>query len=246
MKTSTEGQSSDAATDGPPQSKEYLLKYPEFPHPQLFGRGSPTFEGVVSDDGTVTLFGQVLVFDPETPAPPPGTRLELKTGRFRLHAETNEDRVAREAYEAKRRAEIQAAQERADAERDRKFRAQTLEVNAALNIPVRWTSGQKSVLSGLTENSMGTGRYARSVNHVLLLEPIREGQFWRARGDFLCTSANGSNGKRWSFPNTHCADKEGRFVAPITCKACLTAARRWKDSSHRVEPELIPDSEYVF
>ena len=132
-------------------------------------------------------------------------------------------------------------------ERYARLRTQAEETNAKLNIPVRWTSAQKSVLSGLSENSWGDGRNARSVNHVLLLEPLDEGKLKRKAHDFLCTSQAGSNGRRFTTPDTSSSgDAHGRYVSRITCKQCLATALRWTDASKRVEPELVPVDKHIW
>jgi len=133
-------------------------------------------------------FGHRLKFDATTPAPPAGTKLVLCAERWFLSAETVEGQALREEAEKRRLCAAREEQERATAERYARLRTQAEETNAKLNIPVRWTSAQKSVLSGSSENSWGDGRNARSVNHVLLLEPLDEGKLKRKAHDFLCTS----------------------------------------------------------
>lgn len=219
---------------------EYKLKYPDFAHPGFFRDGPlSTFRATVSENHTVLLFGQVLVFDDSTPAPEPGTELEISTGKWYLTAETTAAREAREAAQKAQWHEQEAQYAISRTEREKALRTRATSVNAALNIPVRWTSGQKSVLSGLSASSMGDGRNARSVNHILLLEPIQEGRFKRDKQDFLCTTKAGTNGRGYSVLETFNLDTEGRYVSEITCKRCLELASRWADSLHRKEPELL-------
>jgi hypothetical protein len=66
-----------------------------------------------------------------------------------------------------------------------KLMQQAQERNARLYLPVRWTSGFKSVISGLTENSSGNGINRRTVIHVLLLEDIRDGRWSEMKGIFF-------------------------------------------------------------
>jgi len=97
--------------------------------------------------------------------------------------------------------------------------------NATLGIPVKWTPGHKDVLSGLSEGSTGTGLNARSVTHVLLQEPLQLGRIQRQAGDFLCTSAVGTNGKRWSSQVAAAAHVQ------VSCRTCLKLAKRWKSEA---------------
>ena len=87
-------------------------------------------------------------------------------------------------------------------------------------LPFQWETGIKDVLSGLSENSMGDGRSSRTVQHIYLLESFTGQRLRRNKGDFLCTSAKGSNGERYSQQII----EEGR--AP-TCRACLKIADKF-------------------
>jgi hypothetical protein len=219
---------------------EFKLKYPEFASPRFFQNGLySTFTAAVDDDQTVTLFGQKLYFDPSTPAPTPGTELEICTGRWYLSAERPATREAREAEEKLLRERSEAKLREAQTKRQRTMRESAARVNASLNIPVRWTSGQKSVLSGLSESSMGDGRNSRSVNHVLLLEPLTKGRVKRDKLDLLCTAKGGTNGRGYSSLETFNVDADGKYVSEVTCKRCLELAGRWNESDGKVEPELV-------
>ena len=101
--------------------------------------------------------------------------------------------------------------------------------NATINVPVKWTVGQKDVLSGLSETSWGDGRNARTVNHILLQEDLAEGRLRRGKGDFLCTSGAGANGKQWAgAAQINCVDGDGKAYLPkVTCKQCLKLIKRW-------------------
>lgn len=122
----------------------------------------------------------------------------------REKAERSAKAAAEEAERSRRLAERQAA---------------AIAFNAALPVPVKWTPGIKDVLSGLTENSNGTGTNARTVVHICLEEVLTDGRFTREAGDFLCTSASGSNGKQWS--------SQKRENSQVTCKTCLKLVQRW-------------------
>ncbi|TLX16467.1 hypothetical protein FFR93_03785 [Rhizobium sp. MHM7A] len=175
--------------------------------------------------------------------PPAGTEVRLtKIGGGFILAEEQETQALR--FEATRQKELAKIEKDKEAQRqrlrDRQIRAE--QENAKLHIPVRWTSGQKRVLSGLLRNSSGTGENARTVNHVLLLERLADGKFERSSGSFLCTSASGSNGQDWTGYR-HSSDHgvDGRYVSQITCKQCLKLAGRWTDAPEWREAELGND-----
>lgn len=123
------------------------------------------------------------------------------------------------------------AEERARLERERRnaLRTEDEAFNGRIHLPCLWDVGIKDVLSGLSETSWGDGRNKSTVNHVLLLETLGVGRLRRAPGDFLCTAASGTNGKRWSGKAAERGvDGEGNLYRPrVTCKSCLALAARW-------------------
>lgn len=127
---------------------------------------------------------------------------------------------------AKQEREEREAKKREAAKR---YRQEAEEFNAQFNIPVEWTTGYKAVLSGLSENSWGDGRYRSTVNHILLQEDLQQGRLKRKAGDFLCSATE--RGKRWgSFddPVEFAYDDNGAFQPKISCQSCLKIAERWK------------------
>lgn len=193
---------------------------------------------VVDETGQIVMYRDVLVLRAGT-IPPVGTELRLtRVGGFIL-AETLETRAARlEETRVKELEKIEKGKE-AHRQRLRERQIRAHQENAKLHIPVRWTSGQKRVLSGLLRNSSGTGENARTVNHVLLLEPLAAGKIERSSGSFLCTSASGSNGQDWTgFRHSSDHGTDGRYVSQITCKQCLKLADRWADAAAWREAEL--------
>ncbi|MGF6440204.1 hypothetical protein [Paraburkholderia youngii] len=229
-----------------PENVMFKLKCPQHPSPIWFNRGAlAEHVGRVLPNGTVDAVGHVLELL-QGELPPAGTEVIVNLYRDYVSAEPADEyraRVAREKAEedARRKA---YHEERARDLRQRQDRAQKRaeEVNGALNIPVRWTSGLKTVLSGLSQNSSGTGDNARSVAHVLLLEPVTEGRFERPAKTFLCTSSAGSNGKVWTERlHTRSHGSQSEYVSEITCRQCLKLAQRWTDTSARIEPELVTD-----
>ena len=131
-----------------------------------------------------------------------------------------QERKGREQYEH---------QQQAYREQKNRWRAEAETFNATLHIPVKWLSGMKDVLSGLGENSWGDGRNAASVTHIWLQEDLHEGKMHRSKGDFLCTSSSGTNGRQWSAqPEDYCFDGDGNhYQGKVTCKSCLKLAARW-------------------
>jgi hypothetical protein len=222
---------------------EAIMSLPSIPSPIWFSWSydDSNMATVVDENGQIVMYRDVLVLQVGE-IPPSGTQLRLtRVGIFVL-AEKPETRAAR--LEAARRKELAKIEKDRESQRQR-LRDRQVEAereNAKLRIPVRWTSGQKRVLSGLLRNSSGTGENAKTVNHVLLLEPLAHGKFQRSSGSFLCTSASGSNGQDWTgyrHSSDHGAD--GPYVSQITCKQCLKLAGRWDDASEWREAELACD-----
>lgn len=220
----------------------FRLRPPIFVHPLMFQNGRPVnLDGIFNEDGSLSVCGQRFDFAEPPMGLSPGTVLELEMEGSALYA--YRVGMREERSEAKRR-EVEAAEESRRREERRRL-AEILrnaaQENATLHIPVRWTSGQKSVMSGLNEGSAGDGRNKKTVNHVLLLDDIQEPRFFRHGGDFLCTSPSGSNGAAPSGLPTHAIGPEGPFVPQITCQTCLRVAHRWKHAVGAVLPELVLD-----
>lgn len=221
---------------------QFSLNWSRHPSPFWFGAGRQEHPGIVQADG-VSCNSDLLELR-EGVMPPVGTEvIVLTAGKF-LIAEPKaqyQERVRAER-EAQQLAVNQAAREREKEriERSQRWESEAAESNAALNIPVRWTSGLKTVLSGLSSRSNGSGDSARSVAHVLLLESIEEGKFVRRAGSFLCTAAGGRDGQAWTGKlHSHSAGVAGPYVSRITCRACLKIAQRWGDASRRVAADLV-------
>jgi len=179
--------------------------------------------------------------------PPVGTRMAIIPSRTFIQAETENEFHERREADAKavevRREQLR--QQEAAQRHDRLVRRQEIAEteNAKLLIPVRWTSGHKTVLSGLSENSWGNGENARSVVHVLLLEDIEDGRFKREANSFLCTTASGTDGRDWTG-NRETSDVgvNGDFVSCITCRSCLKLAARWTDPDKAIAPEVVQET----
>ena len=215
------------------------LKYPPYPSPYWF-TGDQLKKGILLKDGSVFIAetSEHLKIT-EGKLPSVGTTLILSPGRRDIQAEPEDTYLERiEQQKREQNGRIMAEKAR-NIERSLRLMRRAAEVNASLLIPVPWTSGFKSVLSGLSENSWGDGRSLRTVIHVLLLGDVREGRFVRNSGNFLCTAPGGSDGMQWVSPATHRTGEHGNFVSEITCKQCLKIASRWKDTNGAVSPTLL-------
>lgn len=177
----------------------------------------------VAADGSVTVNGVALRLCRDTLAAGTAVRVWLNGAGFFVCATRDEiEREAKAWHDAeavkaeKLRRQLNAL--RADAEA----------FNARIVLPVRWDVGIKDVLSGLSKASWGNGRSKATVEHVYLLEELQAGRLKRQAGDFLCTSASGTNGKRWSSVVDRGHDGDGKpFQPKVTCKACVAQALRW-------------------
>lgn len=219
------------------------MSLPSIPSPVWFSWSydHSNMRTTVDDEGRVTMYRDILVLQAGS-IPPAGTDLHLTRVDGYVIAESLEKRAMR--LEQARQDELARAEKRKEIERQklRDLQERAGLENGKLHIPVRWTSGQKRVLSGLSRNSSGTGENARTVNHVLLLETLTDGKFERSAGAFLCTSASGSNGQDWT-EHRHSSDYgvDGKYVSRITCKQCLKLAARWENAKTWLVPELGDD-----
>lgn len=207
----------------------YDLTFTRIPSPQYFQTKGGQVRTKVGEDGHVLHFGESLKFVGENLAP--GTEIvvyENLRGPYCILAEDYDERVReREAAEAarKERERIALNAKRVEGEA----------LIASLHLPVRWETGIKDVLSGLSARSWGNGRSRATVEHIRLLEPLKDGRLKREAGDFLCTSAGGTNGQQYIDPRPEMfLDGEGqRYMAAPSCTACLKFAKKYIKS----EPE---------
>jgi hypothetical protein len=98
---------------------------------------------------------------------------------------------------------------------------QNTSFNDSLNIPVRWVSQHKPVLSGLSESSSGNGMNRRSVHHIYLEEDLSYGRLSRRSGSFLCAPSTGRH-------FNDCISGEGSKDIKVSCSACLKIAKRFQ------------------
>ncbi|HHP5493898.1 TPA: hypothetical protein ACSCYS_004305 [Aeromonas veronii] len=217
----------------------FKLQYPRFISP--FWLNAHQINGVVLPDGTVNADGDVL-HTQSGELPPAGTKVILLIKPTFLLGMTEEEAEA-ERESVKREQQLRSELSEIHAEQHRRAVIESIRSsNVRIKMPVRWTSGRKTVLSGLSERSDGSGLKKNSVCHILLLEPISESRFHRSANNFLCTTDSGSNGKDWTDGlHCHTDGPDGPMVSRITCSACLRIARRWAslNDAQNVIPEVI-------
>lgn len=220
------------------KAPRYRLVAPPMVDPRWLARvqGSPRV-GVVDERGMIVLAGEDLRFEGE--GLPAGSMVCVSlspSGFF-------------EAVAASALAQEEGALEEAKAryaETSRKtqnaIREAAEAANAEIILPVKWDVGIKDVLSGLSEKSDGSGRNSRTVEHIILLEPLEFGRLWRDEGEFLCSSRSATAGKRWSDQVTDMwIDGDGKpFQPPVTCKKCLEIACRISAAMEEQEAAPAP------
>lgn len=217
----------------------FKLNYPRLISP--FWLNTPQLSGVVLADGAVRADREVLDLH-SGELPPVGTKVILWMRPDFLVGMSEAEVLAEKEKERLEQQRLLEKDRLAAEQRKREVFESIRSSNARIKIPVRWTSGRKVVLSGLSEGSDGSGLKKNSVCHILLLEPVNEGRFNRPAQSFLCTTEGGSNGKEWT-EGLHCHTEgpEGRVVSRITCSACLRTAQRWSslNDGYNVAPEVV-------
>jgi hypothetical protein len=197
--------------------KTYKLTAPHLLDPRwlnLFRGGRQ--QGEVSSDGAVVVHGLSLPFSDDNERMAPGTKVQVWISFDFVCA----DVAAIEREEQSIREKLAREAEATQAEKERRW-AEDRVFNERLVLPVKWQTGIKDVLSGLTEKSDGSGRNRATVNHIRLLEDLHDGRLRRKAGDFLCTSASQTNGLNWS---NQPYEPGGR----VTCARCLALAKKWQ------------------
>jgi hypothetical protein len=204
--------------------KTYPVAGPDLLEPFWFNRvRHGQHAAVVGPDRTITLEGVPLSLRAEAPEPGTPVQVWLNGSGFFVCAT-----LAEIEREAQARRDAEAAEAARQRQRLNELRAEAEAFNGRIALPVQWDVGIKDVLSGLTESSWGDGRNKATVEHIYLLEPLQAGRLTRAKGDFLCTSGSGTNGRRYSSVIERGHDGEGNTYRPkVTCRACLALAARW-------------------
>lgn len=207
----------------------FKLKWPNFPNPSWFSSrsfGEPIEGKVISKNTVFTDNDKLELIDGEMP--PEGTMVIIFPEKYFLVGKTLQE-VEAENKEKKEKKEAKIKEEEEKRKQfEKSIRVKAEVSNKKLNIPVEWTSGFKSVLSGLSEKGWGNGINKKSVVHILLKDDINEGKFKRKSGSFLCTSNGGSDGMQYVDLERLSFDDEGSYVSEITCKSCQKVAARWE------------------
>lgn len=217
----------------------YRLQSPPFLDPRWFNHvRQGSHDAVVDERGVVVVAGEALRFSDA--ALPVGTEVQvtLSASGF-FHAVPAADLAA----EREELLKAEGMREQTRREAQNAIRAAAEVANAKILLPVKWDVGIKDVLSGLSENSDGTGRNSRTVEHIILLEPLEFGRLVRDEGDFLCSSSKVDNGKRWSSQVAdQWVDGEGlAYQPPVTCRKCLEVAHRITQAMAEQEaPVAVP------
>ncbi len=90
------------------------------------------------------------------------------------------------------------------------------------NIPFKFVTNIKPVLSGLTERSWGNGCNRATVYHVRLRENIALGKLSRNSEDYLCSQQSGNA----YYKNSSVDINETQDI--VTCKQCLKIIEKFK------------------
>lgn len=199
----------------------YTLKSPDFIKPQWFDMAKGVSISKVAQDGTINVFGEKLsiLYDSEKTPITPGTPVRVWLESFFQCCTVEDYEKSIEDLKKNR-----AAKELAEKERLDKIKKEAEDFNRTLLPGVSWVPGQKEVLSGLSETSMGNGRRKNTVDHIYLLEDFQQGRIKRKKGDFLCSSSSKMNGQRWSgVVDSSLVDGS---MPKITCKKCIEIANR--------------------
>jgi hypothetical protein len=191
-------------------------------------RGSGGVKATIQDDGSVTVYGERMVFADEAVAIEPGTEVEVYLGYRNFHCSTLADI---EAHLSQVRAKEMEEKERERIRRN-DYRDESIAFNASIQIPVKWEPGVKDVLSGLSANSCGDGRNRATVEHVLLNEDLKVGRLLRKEGDFLCSNSQSRWGAGWRDSKEEWFDGDGNPYKPkVTCRACLSIIERMRKAA---------------
>lgn len=161
-------------------------------------------------------------FKPGQDVPPPGTKMVKVWAKFPAEKHSVPCAVTLDDFEENERVAAEVARG-ADREREalrEGVRSQLAkDFNAALRIPVRWDPAFK-VSVNACGRSYGSGARSNAVDHVLLREDLTIGRIKRKAGDLLCEASP-------DWVN----DYDMKKVYPVTCRACLKIAARFKEAA---------------
>jgi len=177
----------------------------------------------VVNSGKIVVGGKSLSFyEDETPFPD-GAEVCVRIGSGLVTLKSEED----QAFVERKRQEDESRQREIALSHEKAQQATQFNKQFQM-LPFKWDVGIKDVLSGLSSSSWGDGRKKNTVQHILCLEPIKVGRIGREKGQFLCTSSSGSDGKRWSGQVVEkFVTLDGKEYTPrITCKKCIEIANK--------------------
>ncbi|WP_340672370.1 hypothetical protein [Bradyrhizobium ottawaense] len=164
-------------------------------------------------------------FKPGQDVPPPGTKMVKVWTKFPGEKHSVPCAVTLDDFEENERVERAAAEVAKAENREREalkegVRSQLAkDFNAALRIPVRWDPAFKVSVNACGQ-SYGSGARSNAVDHVLLREDLTIGRIERKAGDLLCEASP-------DWVN----DYDLKKVYPVTCRACLKIAARFKEAA---------------
>ena len=205
----------------------FKLSWPAYPNPAWFSsRSEATISGVVLMGNQVKTENDILDLM-EGQMPEVGEIVVVEKSKYFLTgknlSEVEKEKKEKELLIEKKKFEDEEKRKNLQ----KKIRNEAFQKNEKLHVPVEWTSGFKSVLSGLSEKSWGNGINKKSVVHILLKEDIMDGKFVRKSGSFLCTTKGGTNGMEYVDLERLSHDDEGSYISEVTCKACIKTALRF-------------------
>jgi hypothetical protein len=202
----------------------YRLRVGPFLDPRWFARYSRGFfDCTVDTTGAIALGSEKLVPE-ESRGFQPRERVVVFCDRWFYGVRFTDAVCHQEVLERERTQRLKDE----ESSRDRSM-ADAKDFNSLICIPVNWDVAIRDVLSGLKENSIGDGRNAATVEHILLLEPLACGRLKRGKGDLLCASNRKLNGKNWSGQRTEWrfGSNGEQYKPKVTCKSCLRLVQRW-------------------
>lgn len=191
---------------------------------------------VILRNGLMKVGRLQLQVEPGFQSPPAGTSVVVRLAAGRVEAYTAAQFLGQQAEESSNFHTLLASIE------DDKLRVKALaeKANASIRMPVRWTSAQKIDLARRDRLDPGHDEKYNTVTHILVLDELRDGRFYRPAKSLLCTSPQANNGKYWTGDfQVHGSSIEGQYVRKVTCVTCLRAAEKWAALEYPVDPVVV-------
>ncbi|WNM19258.1 hypothetical protein [Flavobacterium capsici] len=108
------------------------------------------------------------------------------------------------------------------------LKKEAIEFNNSLEIPVKWSSEIKQVLSGLSEKSSGNGWKKNTVRHIYLHESFSSGRLKREAKNFLCSQVKSKYSGNWSGTLG-----ENGLEYKVNCQKCLEISNKLKTKNSK-------------